>query len=134
MIKLDKNSVFKTQSIVAIRNKEIFFNELVDAAASDRWPDCLDDEDWEQEDSWGSLIFHSGTMDIHGTIIFLIYYDDVKPIVKIGNKYVVVPDYDKDQDKDMLSDEQIRLIEEGVDFLNKVVVEGGRMDFSWYTR
>ena len=132
-MKLDKNSVFKKATIIVIKDNELYFNEASDALSCKKWPSSLETDDLE---SWGVLIFHSGVININGTIAFWIEDDEAMPILKINKMYWIEPDYVYDDliSIGVITSEQNRLIREGFDFLNKVVIEGGRMDFSWYTK
>ena len=132
-MKLDKNSVFKKATILIIRNNKIYFNEATEALSCREWPSSLENDELE---SWGTLIFHSGVTSINGTIAFWVEDDEVIPILKINETYWIEPDYVYDdlRSRNVITNEQNRLIKEGFDFLNEVVVEGGRMDFSWYTK
>ena len=122
-MKLDRNSVFEKASIVIIHDNEIYYNE-----AHNTWPSSIETDDLY---SWGTLIYRSEATNINGTIAFWVEDDEVTPILKINNEYWIESDYVYDdlRSRNVITSEQDRLIKEGFDFLNEVVIEGGKIDF-----
>lgn len=127
-MKLDRNSVFDKASIVIISNNKLYHNEAAYALSCNTWPDYLKTDDLND---WGALIYHSGTMNINGTIAFWVEDDEATPILKINGYYLIEPDYVYDdlRSRNCISSEQDRLIKEGFNFLNQVIIEGGKMDY-----
>ena len=127
-MKLDKNSVFNRASIVIIHNNKLYYNEASYLLSCNEWPDCLETDDLND---WGVLVYNSEDIDINGTIAFWVEDDEATPILKVEDMYYIEPDYVYDDFKTVgvITAEQSRLIKEGFDFLNIVVIEGGKIDF-----
>lgn len=116
-MKLNNDSIFNKATIVILIDDKLYYKNA----------NCyLFDTSLFESDVPGLLIY-SG-IEYSGRCAFWIEDDDVFPIVKCNDKYLLI-EYDNQYEylksHDELTKEQIRLIEEGLD----VLITGGLIDY-----
>lgn len=117
---LIRKSMFDKATIVIVKDNNILCLPAYQMLNCEKWPECLEDEDLP-------VLYRSDSYNINGKIVFWVEGYNAIPIIKRNDYCLVEEDfvYKALIESKSLDEEQIRLIDAGIDFLNTTIIEGG---------
>ena len=121
-MKLNDNSIFDKAVVVTLIDDKLYYENATT---------YMFDADLFNSYVPGVLIYKG--IDFSGRCAFWVEDDDAFPIVKYNDTYLVIEhddEYEYLKMQNALSVEQIKLIDEGFNVLNRVVTTGGWIDYN----